>query len=173
MAIWSIPLARLMIANDHPLRSTSAMEDASFLNPLVSLVQQTFTSSFTTTTTNNTSYDNDAFGAASSPYLASSPSLPIPVPALPSNFLCPKGGEGYGPYSTVRQMDLTPCFESLILTIPLGLLLVVGSGSIGWLARKGERRIRGGWSSKILHWKLVSGKRSIRKGRIVLIVLAC
>lgn len=142
------------------------MEDASFLNPLVALAQQAYIVAFANTSSTDalspSGPSSYSFGSSSS----SSSSLPVPVPNLPSNFLCPKGGEGYGPYSTVRGMDLTPCFESLILSIPLGLLLLVGSGSIGWLIRKGEKRFRGGWSAKILHAKLVSvGKRSEAESR--------
>lgn len=80
----------------------------------------------------------------------------VPLAKLHSSFLCPPGGEGYGPYSRWREMDLTPCFESLMASVPCGLILMFGALSIAYLSKHGEKRIRGGWSAKILHFKLVS-----------------
>lgn len=72
----------------------------------------------------------------------------------PSFTLC-YDREGWGPYSKIRETDLTPCFESGVLVVPALLLVIVGSLVVGLLARK-DKRVRGKQSERLLGWKLVS-----------------
>jgi len=68
--------------------------------------------------------------------------------------------EGYGPVSKLRQFDLTPCFEGLVVTpVPLILLIVAGIADVARIGRKGPRRRRTGWSKVRLWLKMVSSNR--------------
>lgn len=125
------------------------------LNPLIHEASQAYVQSFQPDTINLTTSQS----ASTNPLIQTVVSK-LPLPKLSSGFLCPAGGEGYGPYSRVRPLDLTSCFESLIASVPLGLLLVGATLSIAYLARNDNKRIRGGWSAKILHGKLVSVHRN-------------
>ena len=70
--------------------------------------------------------------------------------------------EGYGPISTIRQFDFTPCFESAaVLPLPLVILLVAGIWDVVRVGRKGPRRKRTGWSKARLWMKMVSTKRLV------------
>ena len=79
---------------------------------------------------------------------------PSAPPPKASSTLC-YNGEGWGPYSSLRDTDLTPCFESSVIVVPALLLVLVGSLIVGLLARQ-QRRARGGMSERLLGWKLVS-----------------
>jgi len=65
--------------------------------------------------------------------------------------------EGYGPVSKLRQFDLTPCFEGLIVTpVPLIILIAAGLVDVARIGRKGPSRERAGWSKIRLWLKMVS-----------------
>lgn len=62
--------------------------------------------------------------------------------------------EGWGPYSSVRPTDLTPCFESAAVAVTALLLLAVGAGTLVAFRRR-PRIGRGQASASLLGWKLV------------------
>ncbi|KAI8342383.1 hypothetical protein BC941DRAFT_139243 [Chlamydoabsidia padenii] len=56
---------------------------------------------------------------------------------VPWNNLCPNS-EGWGPFSTIRVPDFTPCFEeSVVLLIPAAYLIVFGMARV-WVLTKRE-----------------------------------
>lgn len=65
--------------------------------------------------------------------------------------------EGYGPRSTLRKFDFTPCFESaVLLPAPYLILIVAGLVDVARIQRKGPRRTRSVWSLARLWIKMAA-----------------
>ena len=103
---------------------------------------------------NITSVDSTASASTASTSLVARRAHHSHDPSRPQSSLC-YNREGWGPYSTVRDTDLTPCFESGVIVIPALLLVLVGSLVSVMLARK-TKRPRDKMSERLLAWKMVS-----------------
>lgn len=65
--------------------------------------------------------------------------------------------EGWGPLSSVRELDLTPCFETgVLLNIPVVLLIITLVYQLVNIKKKGPWQVRSAASKRILKTKLVS-----------------
>ena len=64
--------------------------------------------------------------------------------------------EGWGPVSTLREFDLTPCFEEgIILSTPLVVLLLVSLFRLWGITPKATNRTLTSRSTSVLKAKLV------------------
>lgn len=93
-------------------------------------------------------------GASLSPFVACSSCSSLSPPSMESPARC-SNAEGWGPISTTRPFDFTPCFEEGILLSTLLVFFVVAAAFRCWALRSKESSPRCRRSVWVLRSKLV------------------